>query len=158
MAKRTICSLFSLVIFILLPVAIHAQLPPHNSSNAISCRDCHDYIIQGGIFKITVPRGAEQETVCKNCHNSEGQASSMSSVGNHLVNGGDIIIDCGSCLGNCKSNQFYPSVIITIIVRLYFLLQNQNHFHPIRLIQSSFFIIDSIPLSPRTQNCQYYSN
>jgi len=97
MSNRAICSLFSLAIFIGLPVAIQAQLPPHDSSNAISCRDCHDYIIQNGILKITVPRGAEQETVCKNCHNPDGQASSMSSVGNHLVNGGNTIIDCGSC-------------------------------------------------------------
>jgi len=97
MVKRTINSLFSLAIFILLPDAIHAQLPPHDSSNGIVCRDCHYFTQQNGILTITVPRGAEQEAVCKNCHNPDGQASSMSSVGNHVVNGGDTIIDCGSC-------------------------------------------------------------
>ncbi|MCK5188009.1 MAG: hypothetical protein KAR43_12835, partial [Deltaproteobacteria bacterium] len=97
MTKRTINSLFSLAIFILLPVAIHAQLPPHDSSNGIVCRDCHYFTQQNGILTITVPRGAEQEAVCKNCHNPDGQASSMSSVGNHMVNGGSTIIDCGSC-------------------------------------------------------------
>jgi hypothetical protein len=98
MAKRTIYLLSSLAFFILIPVvAIQAQLPPHDSSNGIVCRDCHYFAQQNGILTITVPKGAEQETVCKSCHNPDGQASSMSSVGNHLVNGGDTIIDCGSC-------------------------------------------------------------
>ena len=71
--------------------------PPHDASNGINCFDCHYIKHQNGILKIIVPRGAEQETICKSCHSPDGQASSMSSVANHVVNNGDTIIDCGSC-------------------------------------------------------------
>jgi hypothetical protein len=97
MAKRTICSLLWLVIFVLLPITIQASDPPHDSNNAIGCQDCHFFMVQGGILQITVSRGEEQEALCKNCHNPDGQASGMSNVSNHIVNGGNTIIDCGSC-------------------------------------------------------------
>ena len=97
MAKRIICSVLWLFILFLLPTAVQAIDPPHDSSNAVSCQHCHLFMIQNGILQITVSRGQEQEALCKNCHNPNGQASSMSDVGNHVVNGGSTIIDCGSC-------------------------------------------------------------
>ena len=35
--------------------------------------------------------------MCKSCHNPGGKAFTMSSVSNHVVHGGDTIIECGSC-------------------------------------------------------------
>jgi hypothetical protein len=97
MAKRIICLLLWLGIFVLLPFTVQAIDPPHDSSNGIVCQDCHFLVNQDGILQIIIPRGAEQETVCKKCHNPTGQASSMSNVSNHVVNEGNTIIDCGSC-------------------------------------------------------------
>jgi predicted CxxxxCH...CXXCH cytochrome family protein len=54
---------------------------------------------------INLPRGAEQETLCKTCHNPDGQAAGMGSVGNHEVNGGSIIIDCTTCHNPHVSQQ-----------------------------------------------------
>lgn len=96
MAKRTVFFMLCLTIFILLSISARAE-PPHDASNGINCLDCHYFTYEGGILHISVPRGEEQETVCRSCHSPDGQAASMSSVGNHLVNGGDTIIDCGSC-------------------------------------------------------------
>jgi hypothetical protein len=90
-------SLLSLVIFFLIPITVQAIDPPHDSSNGIVCQDCHFIVSQDGILQIIIPRGEAQETMCKNCHNTEGQAAGMSSVANHLVNGETTIIDCGSC-------------------------------------------------------------
>ncbi len=97
MAKRIISSVLWSVIFMLLPIAVQAIDPPHDSGNAVNCNDCHIFMIQDGIMQIMVPSGEEQEALCKNCHNPDGQASSMSNVSNHVVNGGNTIIDCGSC-------------------------------------------------------------
>ena len=97
MAGRMMNLLILLTALLFYPPLLKAQVPPHDASNAIGCRDCHSYAIQNGIFKIIVPRGEAQETTCKNCHNPSGQASGMSNVGNHLVNGGSTIVDCGSC-------------------------------------------------------------
>ena len=95
MSKRTVFIMLCVTIFILVPISAQAE-PPHDASNGINCTDCHKFTYQGGMLRINVPRGEEQETVCKSCHSPGGQAASMSSVGNHVVNG-DSIIDCGSC-------------------------------------------------------------
>ena len=63
-----------LLISLLFSFSTSAQTPPHDVSNGIACRDCHQYVIQNGIFKIKVSRGEEQELMCKNCHNPTGQA------------------------------------------------------------------------------------
>ncbi len=97
MVPRRIWFLVCAALLVFLPPSTEAQTPPHDSSNAISCRDCHDYLIQNGIFVIKVPRGEEQETKCKECHSAGGQAETMSNVANHLVDGGNVIVDCGSC-------------------------------------------------------------
>jgi hypothetical protein len=85
------------MLVLLLPVQLQAQITPHDANNGVLCSDCHNFINVNGMFKIIIPRGEEQETVCKNCHNPSGQAAGMSAVANHLVNGGDTIIDCSSC-------------------------------------------------------------
>ena len=97
MVPRSIWFVVCAALLLFLPPSTEAQTPPHDSSNAISCRDCHDYLIQNGIFVIKVPRGEEQETKCKECHSAGGQAETMSNVANHLVDGGNVIVDCGSC-------------------------------------------------------------
>ena len=65
MVSRRIWFIVCAALLVFLPYSTAAQTPPHDSSNAISCRDCHDYLIQNGIFVIKVPRGEEQETKCK---------------------------------------------------------------------------------------------
>ena len=97
MLPRSIWFVVCAALFLVFPCSAPAQTPPHDSSNAISCRDCHDYIVQNGIFVIKVPRGEEQETKCKECHSAGGKAETMSNVANHLVDGGNVIVDCGSC-------------------------------------------------------------
>ncbi len=84
-------------ILILLPINALTVESPHESSNGVNCQDCHQFILTGGKLVINLPRGNEQETVCKNCHNPAGLASGMSSISNHVVNNGNTIIDCGSC-------------------------------------------------------------
>lgn len=78
---------------IFLPVGVWALEPPHDDSNNISCDDCHGMHTGSGLVR----RGAEQETMCKSCHNPTGQAASMSNVSMHMVNSGTTTIDCGSC-------------------------------------------------------------
>ena len=97
MIRRTVVSVVWVVLFILLSVPVQAQESPHNASNGVTCTDCHYITYEGGIIHMNVPRGAAQETICKTCHNPDGQAASMSSVGNHEVNGGSTIIDCTTC-------------------------------------------------------------
>jgi hypothetical protein len=97
MLKRATTSLVCLTLFILLPLSLQAQTTPHDASNDVVCTDCHVITTQGGILHINVARGEEQETMCKNCHSAGGKAASMSSVGNHIVDGGNTILDCGSC-------------------------------------------------------------
>ena len=78
---------------------------PHDISNDVTCRDCHYFTYEGGVLHINVPRGEEQETICKTCHNPDGQAASMSSVSNHELNGGSMIIDCTTCHNPHVSEQ-----------------------------------------------------
>ncbi len=57
MAKSALSPFFWLTtLTTLLPNTPQAQTPPHDSSNDVSCKDCHHFIIQNGIMKITVPR------------------------------------------------------------------------------------------------------
>lgn len=69
--------------------------PPHDASNNIECLDCHALGI--GDLGISKARFDAQELLCKSCHNPTGQASTMSDVGLHVVEGGATIVDCGSC-------------------------------------------------------------
>ena len=71
--------------------------PPHDESNNIGCGDCHAMHGGGMMGFGLMPRGTEQEAMCKTCHNPTGQASSKSDVGNHVVDGGAVTVDCGSC-------------------------------------------------------------
>lgn len=66
--------------------------PPHDASNGIHCMSCHAMHGMG-----LLPVGPVLEDMCKSCHNPTGQASTMSDVGNHVVEGGDHMIDCGAC-------------------------------------------------------------
>ena len=69
--------------------------PPHDESNGIECLDCHS--LHGGAMGVVKPVGEAQELVCLSCHNPTGQAASMWEVGMHTVEGGAVVIDCGSC-------------------------------------------------------------
>ncbi len=72
--------------------------PPHDISNSIGCEDCHAMHKSGGMMGgALIVRGAEQEMVCKTCHNPTGQAAGLSNIANHRVDGGNMIVDCGSC-------------------------------------------------------------
>ncbi len=89
--------LINLIVFAgLLSATAQAQLSPHGTTNFDDCSLCHASTGHGGVTTIVIPRGAEQERVCKTCHNPEGIASSMSNVANHVVNG-DTIIECSAC-------------------------------------------------------------
>jgi len=69
--------------------------PPHDESNSIGCLDCHAYHGVGGDYLL--PRGDEQEAVCRTCHNPTGMAAGLEDFGLHHVNGGDTTVDCGGC-------------------------------------------------------------
>ena len=85
--RRT--SLVGLALLLALAVAppVAAMGPPHDEASGIGCMDCHSQHGSGGV----VPRGVDQETVCRTCHNPTGQAASMPNVANHEA------VDCGSC-------------------------------------------------------------
>jgi hypothetical protein len=89
---------YNIIIFAgLLSVTAQAQTTPHDALNGVYCTSCHAITGQGGVSTIVIPRGAEQERICKTCHNPDGIASGMSNVANHIVNGGTTIIECSSC-------------------------------------------------------------
>ncbi|MHC4117142.1 MAG: cytochrome c3 family protein [Planctomycetota bacterium] len=91
MYKRIACITLGLVALVL-PVST-AEAQSHNAANSIDCVDCH-FMHSGGL----VSRGAEQETLCKTCHNpSDPLAGHLSDIALHVVDGGATIIDCGSC-------------------------------------------------------------
>jgi hypothetical protein len=71
-----------------------AEAQSHNTAHGIDCVDCH-FAHSGSL----VSRGAEQEILCKTCHNPTDMPSnpSLYNVTNHIVDGGATIIDCGSC-------------------------------------------------------------
>jgi predicted CXXCH cytochrome family protein len=69
---------------------------PHDETNNIGCLDCHALDSEAP-WGIVTPRGYEQAALCKSCHNPTGQASSVTEVALHEVDGGMRIVDCGSC-------------------------------------------------------------
>jgi len=76
--------------------AVWADLePPHNQTAdpPIFCDACHSWWPGW----VVVPRGEAQEAVCLSCHNPLGQAPNLTDVANHVVNGGETVVDCGSC-------------------------------------------------------------
>jgi hypothetical protein len=85
----------SLILFAACSAALAGLDPPHNETAdpPIDCSDCHSWWPGW----VVVPRGEEQQTVCLSCHNPLGQAPDLTDVANHVVNGGQTIIDCGSC-------------------------------------------------------------
>ncbi len=98
MVRHIYSILTVLVIIFILPTGTWALDPPHDATNNIGCQDCHAMHKSGGMMGgAVIPRGAEQETLCKTCHNPTGPASSMPNVSNHKVNGPMSIVDCGSC-------------------------------------------------------------
>jgi len=105
MIKSIVVSLVWGGLFIFLSAPALSQESPHDADNGVSCRDCHYFTYEGGVLHINVPRGGEQEAICKTCHNPEGLAASMSNVGNHEVNGGSTIIDCSTCHNPHVSQQ-----------------------------------------------------
>ncbi len=72
--------------------------PPHVTDpwNDAECLQCH-YMEPHNFGIVPLARGAEQEALCKTCHNPTGVAASMSNVGNHRVNDNSTIIDCSTC-------------------------------------------------------------
>jgi hypothetical protein len=71
-----------------------AQYTSHNTQHGINCVDCH--FAHGG--NSLVPRGAEQEILCKTCHNPTDRGAENThlwNITNHVTSGGEI--DCGSC-------------------------------------------------------------
>jgi len=95
--KSSIFLIMHAVLFMVFTTAALAQMSPHLSNSDIRCRDCHVYAVQDGIVHINVPRGEEQEAVCRGCHRPDGQASTMDLVGNHVVNDNGTIIVCTTC-------------------------------------------------------------
>ena len=68
---------------------------PHDPINGIDCVDCH-FLHSGSL----VARGAEQQSMCKSCHNLTDPNTAGLSINDpnmHIVDGGATIIDCGSC-------------------------------------------------------------
>ena len=86
--------------------------PPHidNPLNSAGCLGCHILEPFGYGLK-PVPHGAEQEALCKTCHNPTGVASAKSDVGNHVVmhSGSSMTIDCSTChdphIANASTDQ-----------------------------------------------------
>ena len=105
MIRRSTASAVWLSFLMLLSAPTQAQNALHVASNTIACTDCHYFFSDGGRIRINVPREEEQEAICKTCHNPDGQASAMSSVGNHEVNGGSTTIYCTTCHNPHASEQ-----------------------------------------------------
>ena len=95
-SSRFVLPLFALCCLLVGPAGAATLGPPHDSSNGIACLDCHA-LHTGGAFGVTRPRDAAQALVCASCHNPTGQASTMTEVALHVVDGGARTVDCGSC-------------------------------------------------------------
>ncbi len=75
-----------------------STIPGHNLTHGIQCDECHfpaTVTRFGGGFLL--PRGSQQDTVCKSCHQPTGVAAGASDVAMHMVRQGTKTIDCGSC-------------------------------------------------------------
>ena len=68
---------------------------PHDDGSGVECLECH--ALGQGDLGVALPRGLDQELLCKSCHNPTGQAAAMSDVAMHVVDGGSTVVDCGSC-------------------------------------------------------------
>ena len=95
MNHRALAAISLLALTVWLGSAPAGAAPPHDSSNGIVCLECH--ALGMGTHGVTLPRGAVQESGCKSCHNPTGRAASMSQVAMHVVRGGAVTVDCGSC-------------------------------------------------------------
>ena len=69
----------------------------HATGAGVGCLDCHT--LRQGTFGVSLPRGEEQEALCKSCHNPTGIASTMTAVAMHPVGEAGAVVDCGSCHG-----------------------------------------------------------
>lgn len=96
MFKRTIYIALGLALLLLSVNVNRANaVVPHSSINGIECVDCH-FLHTGSL----VARGAEQQSLCRSCHNLTDPNTASLSVNDpnmHIVDGGATIIDCGSC-------------------------------------------------------------
>ena len=164
MIWRAVVSVVWGVLFLLLSISVQAQVPPHDVSNDVRCRDCHYFSYEGGLLHINVPRGEEQEMICKTCHNPDGQAANMSSVGNHEVTGGSMIIDCTTCHNpHVPQQSTDPHTNITAdnlsLVRSTIAQSRvpgvQN---PVVYQQPSLFIFTDAPYSGVCQSCHTATN
>lgn len=68
--------------------------PPHTDVPGIQCLDCHAMHGDQGSL---VPRGVEQDLLCRSCHNPTGTAAELSDVAMHADDDGELVVDCGSC-------------------------------------------------------------
>jgi hypothetical protein len=85
-------------VFDYLTVSPPERASGHNSSHTIDCAECHFNPAAGSAHGgFGVPRGTEQETVCKTCHNPSSVASDKSAVDIHTGPNYSTIVDCGSC-------------------------------------------------------------
>jgi predicted CXXCH cytochrome family protein len=68
--------ILSLIILFLVPASVSAWTPPHDTSHNITCANCHA-LHQTSTVGALLPWEAEQEAMCKSCHNPTGQAPTM---------------------------------------------------------------------------------
>lgn len=91
MYKRFIYIIIGLAMPVLTVSMVQAL--SHNDNNNINCVDCHF-----GHTGSLIPRDAEQEILCKTCHNpTDPNAGHLSDIALHAVDSNTTIIDCGSC-------------------------------------------------------------
>ena len=79
------------------PKTVRAQdiLAPHNWANGINCLNCH--FMNPDMSLQPIPRGIDQESLCKTCHNPSGDAASLGAVAGHLLSSGESIMECSAC-------------------------------------------------------------
>jgi len=90
----------------------------HNYDNGADCGVCHSNHGNSGL----VPRGTNQEDVCKTCHNPLGVAAAMSDITIHgTPNHAAADVDCGSCHelhrinpgGGSTTESTHPVTLVT---------------------------------------------
>ncbi len=84
---------FWVVLFVLGVHRCLAQMPPHNETNGIDCKDCHA-TVTGSYASIY---SQEQEAICLSCHNPTGTAAAMSDVSYHVILDGNATVVCSTC-------------------------------------------------------------
>lgn len=85
-------SLLLIPLLLLLPAELTAA-SPHEAESGVECLECH--ALGQGAWGVSLPRGTDQELLCKSCHNPTGQAAAKSDVAMHPTGAG--VVDCGSC-------------------------------------------------------------